>query len=180
MNDALQTATSLCGFNSMVLEIQEKKDYVNDSNIKDVTKIHCIQYIEVDGKLKYYVWQYYRIGDGKQYNIGCEPISLKADIAVPFQQEQISLRNVGDITKNNDIIYYSEPMCIKSFPSVEKMLQHLDFEKHDFGKSKVSTMEKKSKIIGLINLHWTVTLPHYLPVLQIQVILYNSNYSKDM
>ena len=33
-------------------------------------------------------------------------------------------------------------MCIKSFPSVEKMLQHLDFEKHDFGQSKASAMEK--------------------------------------
>ena len=84
MNDALQTATALCGFNSMVLEIQEKKHYVNDSNIKDVTKIHCIKYIEVDGKLKYHVWQYYGIEDGKQYNVGRVPISLKADVAVPF------------------------------------------------------------------------------------------------
>ena len=53
-DDALLTAT-LCGFNSMVLEIQEKKHYVNDSNLKDVKKIHCIKYIEADGKLKYYV-----------------------------------------------------------------------------------------------------------------------------
>ena len=51
-DDVLLTATSLCVFNSMVLEIQEKKHYVNDSNIKDVTKIHHIKYIEAYGKLK--------------------------------------------------------------------------------------------------------------------------------
>lgn len=49
---------------------------------------------------------------------------------------------VSEKTEKNDIIYCFEPMCIKSFPSVEKMSQHLDFEKHDFGQSKALTMEK--------------------------------------
>ena len=89
--------------------------------------------MEANGKLKHHVWQYYGIGDGKQYNVGCEPVSLKADVVVPFQHEYLSLRKVGEKTKKNDIIYYSEPMCIKSFLSVKKVLQHLNFGKHGFG-----------------------------------------------
>ena len=46
---------------SMVVEILEKKQYVNDSNIKDVTIIHCIKYTKVDDKLKYHVCWYYGI-----------------------------------------------------------------------------------------------------------------------
>ena len=40
--------------------------------------------MEANGKLKHHVWQYYWIGDSKQYNVGCEPVSLKADVVVPF------------------------------------------------------------------------------------------------
>jgi len=43
MNEALRTATALCGFNSMVMEIEEKKIYQKQSNIKDVSKIHCVK-----------------------------------------------------------------------------------------------------------------------------------------
>ena len=57
--------------------------------MKDVTKIDCIKYIEVDSKLKYDIWQYYGIGDSKQYNVGCEPVSLKAYVGVLFHEEHL-------------------------------------------------------------------------------------------
>ena len=57
--------------------------------MKDVTKIDCIKYIEVDSKLKYDIWQYYVIGDSKQYNVGCEPVSLKAYVGVLFHEEHL-------------------------------------------------------------------------------------------
>ena len=57
--------------------------------MKDVTKIDCIKYIEVDSKLKYDIWQYYGIGGSKQYNVGCEPVSLKAYVGVLFHEEHL-------------------------------------------------------------------------------------------
>ena len=42
INDAEMNNALLCGFNSMVLEILEKK---NNRNTKGVTKIHCVKYI---------------------------------------------------------------------------------------------------------------------------------------
>ena len=94
------------------------------------------------GKLQYNVWRYYRIGDGKRFDEEPEPISLKADITVPFQHDHLSFGKATEKTKKSDIIYCSEPMCVKSFTSVYKMLKHLDFEKHDFQQTKSSSMEK--------------------------------------
>ena len=46
MNDALRTATALCGFNSMVMNIKEKRKYQKQTNMKNVSKIHCVKYLK--------------------------------------------------------------------------------------------------------------------------------------
>ena len=143
MNNSLRTATALCGFNSMVLEITEKKiKNTDNSNIKEVKKIHCVKYVMVNNQMKYHVWRYHGLGDGKTYNVGQAPTSLRSKVSVPFQEKHLSLGKAGPKASKNDIIYCSEPLCIKSFTSVDQMLQHLDTEKHEFEKTSASSMDK--------------------------------------
>ena len=142
MNEALRTATALCGFNSMVMEIKEKKVYSKQSNIRDVSKVHCIKYVQEGDELKYHAWQYYGIGEGKRFDVGDVPISLKVDVIVSFEKHHVSVGKAGRESKKHEIIYCSEPMCIKSFSSVDKMLHHLDFGKHEFQPTKSSSMDK--------------------------------------
>ena len=53
MNKALRTATVMCGFNSCVMEVQEKKAYLKQNNIKDISKVHCVKYINgKNGEMK--------------------------------------------------------------------------------------------------------------------------------
>ena len=70
MNKALRTATALCGFNSCVMEVEEKKKYKKQKNIKDISKVHSIKYeVDDNGKMKYHVKQYYGIGKGKEFAV---------------------------------------------------------------------------------------------------------------
>ena len=55
MNEALRTATALCGFNSAVLEI-EKTNCDAKENVKEISKIHHVKYVEKQGKQNYHVW----------------------------------------------------------------------------------------------------------------------------
>ena len=63
MNEALRTATGLCGFNSCVKEIEKSQCKAMD-NIKSISRIHHVKYVEENGSKMYHVWQYYGIGDG--------------------------------------------------------------------------------------------------------------------
>ena len=66
MNKTLRTATALCGFNSCVVKVQEKKAYQKQNNIKDISKVHFVKYINGENvKMKYHVRQYYGIGEAK-------------------------------------------------------------------------------------------------------------------
>ena len=125
MNDALRTATALCGFNSMVMEIDEKKKYENEKNIKDLSKIHQVKYVVDDRQPQYHVWQYYGIGNGKSFKVGKEPEILKHTIKVPLESNHTSYGRASKASKK-EIIYCSEPMCVKSFSSVDLMLKHLN------------------------------------------------------
>jgi len=141
MNEALRTATALCGFNSMVMEIEEKKIYQKQSNIKDVSKIHCVKYVVDEQEPKYHVWQYYGIGKGKLCNVGIEPLIVKRKITIPFKNDHLSFGR-AKVTQEakKDIVYCSEPMSIKSFSSVDLLLKHLDYGRHEYQATKSSQM----------------------------------------
>ena len=141
MNDALRTATALCGFNSMVMEIDEKKKYENEKNIKDLSKIHQVKYVVDDRQPQYHVWQYYGIGNGKSFKVGKEPEILKHTIKVPFESNHTSYGRASKASKK-EIIYCSEPMCVKSFSSVDLMLKHLNYGKHEYQSTKSSQMDR--------------------------------------
>ena len=115
MNEAIRSATALCGFNSMVIEIEEKKSQPNEKNIKDVSKIHQIKYVTKGNKKMYHVWQYYAIGCGKLFQAGKEPISPKHRIKIPFKQQHLSTGKACSNNKKKEVVYCSEPMCVKVF-----------------------------------------------------------------
>ena len=109
----------------MVMEIDEKKKYENEKNIKDVSKIHQVKYVVDDRQPQYHVWQYYGIGNGKSFKVGKEPEILKHTIKVPLESNHTSYGRASKASKK-EIIYCSEPMCVKSFSSVDLMLKHLN------------------------------------------------------
>ena len=77
MNKALRAATALCGFKSCVMKVQEKKAHQKQNNIKDISKVHCVKYInEKNGEMKYHVRVYYGIGEGKVFSVWEVPISV--------------------------------------------------------------------------------------------------------
>ena len=45
MNETLQCANALCGFNSRVIEILERKKYEKQKHISNISKIHTVIYI---------------------------------------------------------------------------------------------------------------------------------------
>ena len=73
MNEALQCANALGGFNSCVIEILEKKKYEKQKHISNISKIHAIKYIYDGNSVSYKSWQYYGIGSGKVVTCGTEP-----------------------------------------------------------------------------------------------------------
>jgi hypothetical protein len=77
-----------------------------------------------------------------QFAVGPVPSSLKSKIIVPFKENHLSLGRAHSKSKKVDIIYCSEPLCIKSFSSVDNMLRHLDYGKHEVGQTSASSMEK--------------------------------------
>ena len=79
------------------------------------------------------MWQYYGIGDGKEFNIGKEPLSPKWETITSFKDAHLSTGKVLlSGAKKKEVVYCSEPMCVKSFTSVDRMLKHLDYGKHEF------------------------------------------------
>ena len=143
MNDDLRQATAaLYGFNSMVMNIEEKKAYGTTNNIKEVSKIHCIRYIENGNKLRYHVWRYHDIGDGIQCDIGPVPLSLNNEVTMQFKYKHLLLGKASSSKlKKIDIIYCSETLCVKSFSSVDVMLKHSNFGKHEFGETSSRSMK---------------------------------------
>ena len=73
MNEALQCANALGGFNSCVIEILEKKKYEKQKHISNISKIHAIKYIYDGNSVSYKSWQYYGTGSGKVVTCGTEP-----------------------------------------------------------------------------------------------------------
>ena len=114
INESLRTATALCGFNSSVMDIQERKNCEKQSNIKDISKIRCIKYIVENGVLKYHVSQNYVIGKGKVFPVGEQPVSIKRKITIPIKQDHQSVAKANVKSKNNEIVYCSEPLCVNS------------------------------------------------------------------
>ena len=70
MNEVLQCANALCGFNSCVIEILEKKKYEKHKYILNISKIHTVKYIYDGNNVSYKTWQYYGIGSGKVVTCG--------------------------------------------------------------------------------------------------------------
>ena len=129
MNEALRTATAICGFLSSVLQI-DKGEWENPKNIKKIARIHHVKYPK-DGK-KFRVWQYFGIGKGKEFKVGPLPTTPEYKVVIPFQQGHNSHGTVMAAKKKKTNVFCTEPMCKKSFDSVDAMLHHVDYEEHDF------------------------------------------------
>ena len=114
-------------------------------NIKNISKIHHVKYTRENNKLMYHVWQYYGIGIGKSFPVGQQPCSPKYTVTVPFQNNHLSLgKAVKEKKGRKEVILCSEPMCIKTFESVDQMLHHLDFETHLYASSNVTQLSTVS------------------------------------
>ena len=73
MNEKLQCANALCGFNSCVIEILEKKKYEKQKHLSNISKIHAMKYIYDGNNVSYKTWIYYGTGSGKLVTCGTEP-----------------------------------------------------------------------------------------------------------
>ena len=106
--------------------------------------MHCVKYINgKDAEMKYHVRQNYSIGEGKVFSVGEEPISVRDKVTITFRQGYLSVGKAASVKlKSDEIVYCSEPMCVKSFLSVDLMIKHLDFGKHEFQPTNSSTMSK--------------------------------------
>ena len=136
MNEALRTATALCGFNSSVMKIEkgveEKQKAKQQAKIKNISRIHHVKYLEKDGKMYYNVWQYYGIGSGKSFNVGALPATPKYEVTIPFQSDHLQL-GLGKKKKKKQMpIMCPDALCAKSFDTVDDMLYHTDFEEHEY------------------------------------------------
>ena len=134
MNAALRAATAICGFSSCVMKI-EKSTSINPENIKSVSKIHHIKYVDS----MFHVWQYYGIGKGKKYPVGALSPTPTYDITVPFEKNHSFGNVMVETRKRKETIFCAESMCSKSFNSVDDMLHHLDYEEHTYVGSKTVT-----------------------------------------
>ena len=134
MNAALRAATAICGFSSCVMKI-EKSTSINPENIKSVSKIHHIKYVDS----MFHVWQYYGIGKGKKYPVGALSPTPTYAITVPFERNHSFGNVMVETRKRKETIFCAESMCSKSFNSVDDMLHHLDYEEHTYVGSKTVT-----------------------------------------
>ena len=86
MNEAMQEATSLLGFNSNVMEI-EKSQYPQSSKIKNITQFHNIEYVyDEDEPPKCRFCRHNKIGLGKVFEL---PECLDArsyNVKSPFRE----------------------------------------------------------------------------------------------
>ena len=86
MNEALRSATAICGFSSYVMEIGNAVSE-NPKNINNISRIHHVKYIMEGRKNMFHVWQYYGIGEGKEYAVGAFPTTPLYTVTVPFQKD---------------------------------------------------------------------------------------------
>ena len=130
MLEAMQSATALCGFTAIVLDIRGQK-YTKQTHIKNISKIHHIKYIYDDTKNEYQMWQYSEIGQGKKYEVKGHPVA-------PFYEEKMPFFYVGDSfgtiqtqSKNETDIRCTDKACILNFSTYKKLEKHLNFG-HNF------------------------------------------------
>lgn len=125
--------------------INEVLEQYETKNIKQVSKIHHIKYIEENGEKMFHTWQYYGIGEGNKCKVNIEPPVPKHSVEKSFGTDLQSSKCGKVSVQGKDeksIIYCTDPMCIKSFSTPEKLMRHLDFEKHQYNTDNVSQMSK--------------------------------------
>ena len=83
MFEAMQSATALCGFTAIVLDIRGQK-YAKQTHIKNISKIHHVKYIYDDTKNEYQMWQFSEIGQGKKYEVKGHPVAPFYEEKMPF------------------------------------------------------------------------------------------------
>ena len=134
----------MCGFNSCVLEIEDKKEYTNkQKTITDISKIHCVKYFyDADDKATLHVWQFYDIGCGKTFPVSDSPTAPKHTITIPFEAENISFGRAKKQPTDKEIIYCPEVMCTLSFTSITSLCKHLNFGEHVYTTKNVPQIEK--------------------------------------
>ena len=138
MNEALQCANTLCGFNSCVIEILEKKKYEKQKHISSISKIQVIKYIYGGNSVSYKTWHYYVIGSGKFVTCGTEPSIPHHNVKSTFSNQCKSFRMVTTKQAKKESpessFHCTDPMCVKIFCSYELLKNSLDFGKHEYEK----------------------------------------------
>ena len=138
MNEALQCANALCGFNSCVIEILEKKKYEKHKYILNISKIHTVKYIYDGNNVSYKTWQYYGIGSGKVVTCGTEPSIPHHNVKSTFSNQYKSFGMVTTKQAKKELPESSfpctDPMCVQIFSSYEMLKNHLDSGKHKYDK----------------------------------------------
>lgn len=100
MNESMQEATALCGFNSSVIEI-EKKVYKKSTKSRNLSQLHHFRYEIKDDKAMYRGWRYYKIGCGKMYELPECPQPPKYVVKSPFRENVTSVGK-GKRTKSTE------------------------------------------------------------------------------
>ena len=141
MNLALCNATALCGFNSSVVEISGGKVKENPKSIKNISRVHSIEYEYINGRCTYFkVWQYYGIGKGKVFKVNGEPVPPVSKQIIPFKNNCDSFGEIKSRSNQKEEFSCPDVMCIKTFKSYQALTRHTDFEAHEYEK-KASKME---------------------------------------
>ena len=142
MNEALRT-TALCGFNSCVLEIEDRSEYGRkQKTISDISKVHSIKYLYNVDDFTLHVWQFYGIGCDKVFPVVDSPAAPKYSVTIPFDSENRTVARARKQATSKSIIYCPEIMCVESFTSVASLRDHLDFGKHVYATKNVPQIEK--------------------------------------
>ena len=142
MNEALQHATALCGFNTNVMDI-EKGEKGKKRSIPNITQLHHFKYYKDDGKMMCRVWRYYKIGEGKVCVLPHCPVAPPYSVIIPFRDNITSLgQGKRNPSANLTVVYCTDEMCVKSMKSCEELQYHLDFEQHEYCKKDATQLLK--------------------------------------
>ena len=144
MNEVLQCANALCGFNSCVTDILEKKKYEKQKQISNISKIHTIKYIYDGNNVSYKTWQYYGIGSGKVVACGTEPSIPHHNVKSTFSNQ---CKSFGMVTTKQakkglpeSSFHCTDPMYVQIFSYYELLKNHLDFGKPEYEKMNTTQM----------------------------------------
>jgi hypothetical protein len=110
----------------------EKGSCENPENIPKISRIHHVKYLTEGKTDTFHVWQYYGIGEGKRFPVGMLPETPAYTVTVPFQKDHSFGNAMVSKKPKKEIVYCAESMCKKKFDSVDEMLDHFNYQPHDY------------------------------------------------